>query len=453
MDIDVVVIGGGPGGYAAAFRASDLKLKVAIVEKDRLGGVCLNVGCIPSKAYLSVAEKIHDAKALKQFGISMSDPKIDVKKLVEKKNSIVSNLTGGLSMLAKKRGVEVISGEATFVDENTLDVGGKQITFKHAVIAAGSRPNRLPFLPEDKRIFDSTGALELNDIEGHLVVIGGGIIGCEMATIYSALGAKVTVLEVMDEIMQGADPAHIKVCKAEMEKQGVTFKTKVKIDSVEAKKGLVVIMGKEKIECDQILYCVGRTPNGDKLSLDKAGIECNEKGYIQVDEYMRTNKRHIYAIGDIAKTNFDNQMLAHRATAHGHLAAEIIAGHNIRYDIRVIPAVAYTDPELAWVGINEEEAKHKGCKVAKFPWLASGRSLAMGQGLGETKVFSDPETERILGAAIVGRSAGELIGVFCLAIEMGATLTDLALTVMPHPTLVETTSLATEVALGTVTDL
>lgn len=453
MNIDVVVIGGGPGGYAAAFRAADLKLKVAIVEKDKLGGVCLNVGCIPSKAYLSVAEKIHDAKALEEFGVSVSNPKIDVKKLVEKKNSIVNNLTSGLSMLAKKRGVEVISGEASFVDENTVEVGGKKITFKHAIIAAGSRPNRLPFLPEDKRIFDSTGALELKDIKGHLVIIGGGIIGCEMATIYSALGTKVTVLEVMDEIMGGADPSHIKVCKAEMEKQGINFKTKVKIDSVELKKGISIKLGKDKIECDQILYCVGRTPNGDKLALDNVGIECDEKGYIKVDEHMRTNKKHIYAIGDIATTNFDNQMLAHRATAHGHLAAEIIAGHNIQYDIKVIPSVAYTDPELAWVGISEEEAKHKGCKVAKFPWLASGRSLAMGQGIGETKVFSDPETERIVGACIVGRAAGELIGVFCLAIEMGATLTDLALTVMPHPTLVETTSLSAEVSLGTVTDL
>lgn len=452
METTLLVIGGGPGGYAAAFRAKDLGIDTIIVEKDALGGVCLNIGCIPSKTYLSVAEKLHDAHALEAFGIKLGEPKIDVKKLLEKKNSIVNNLTGGLSMLAKKRGVEVIEGEGVFKDANTLIVGKKEIKFKHAVIATGSRPNKLPFIPKDKRIFDSTGALELSDIKGHLVIIGGGIIGCEMATIYSALGTKVTILEVSDDIMMGADPSQVKICRAEMEKQGVEIKTRVSIDKIETKKDIEIYMGKDVLKCAQILYCVGRVPNSD-LGLDKAGVVCDQKGFIIVDDYLRSNLQHIYAIGDIASTSFDNQMLAHRATAHGHLAAEIIAGHNIRYDIKAIPSVAYTDPELAWVGVNEADAKKKGAKVAKFPWMASGRSLAMGQGIGETKVFSDPETERILGAAIVGRAAGELIGIFCLAIEMGATLTDLALTVMPHPTLVETTSLVAEVSLGTVTDL
>jgi dihydrolipoamide dehydrogenase len=454
MDIkDVVVIGGGPGGYAAAFRAKDLGLDVVLIEESALGGVCLNIGCIPSKTYLSVAEKLHDAKGLKEFGIEYSDPKIDVKKLLAKKNSIVKNLTAGLGMLAKKRNLTVIKGKASFVSTNSVKVANDQIQFKHAIIATGSRPNSLPFLPNDKRIFDSTGALELKDIKGHLVIIGGGIIGCEMATIYSALGVKVTILEAMDDIMMGADVSHVKIIATEMEKMGIEIRTQVKISKVNADKRITIYLEDEKIKCDQILYSVGRTPNSDQLSLDDAQVLTDEKGYIPVDLYMQTNQKNIYAIGDIAKTNIDNQMLAHRATAHGHLAAEIIAGQNICYDFKVIPAVAYTDPELAWVGINAFEAKQKGCKIGKFPWLASGRSLAMGQGVGETKIFSDPETGRILGASIVGRAAGELIGVFCLAIEMGATLEDLALTVMPHPTLVETTSLAAEVSLGTITDL
>jgi dihydrolipoamide dehydrogenase len=459
IETNLVVIGSGPAGYAAAFRAQDLGVQTVLIEKHaQLGGVCLNVGCIPSKAYLSVAEKIHDAKSLGAYGADIDVSHMSSEDLHNMKNNIVSKLSGGLEMLAKKRRVQTVTGEAVFVDSHTLSVrtdsGEQTIKFKHAIIATGSEPNRLPFLPEDERIFDSTGALELKDITGHMVVIGGGIIGCEMATIYQLFGAQVTVLEVLPNIMMGADPNHAKICQTQMEKLGVEFRLGVNIDLVSNQSdSLVVELQGEKITCDQILYSVGRKPNGAMLVAENAGVTVDETGFIPVDEYMRTNQEHIYAVGDVAKTQFDNQMLAHRSSAHGHLAAEIIAGHNIRYDVRAIPSVAYTDPEAAWVGVGPKEAKEQGCKVGKFPWMASGRSLATGQGIGETVVYADPETERIIGAAVVGRQAGEIIGVFCLAIEMGATLTDLALTVMPHPTLVESASLACEQALGTITDL
>lgn len=458
VEVNLVVIGSGPAGYAAAFRAQDLGVSTILVEKyEKLGGVCLNVGCIPSKALLSIAEKKHDAFELKKNGVHFSDPELHHEEVIQMKQDVVSQLSGGLSMLAKKRKVDTLIGEAKFLDAHTLAVAGEngeyQVKFKHAIIAVGSEPNRLGFLPEDERIFDSTGALKLKDVSGHLVIIGGGIIGCEMATIYRAMGAEVTVLEALPSIMAGADQAHAKICQKEMEKKGINFRTGIKIEEVVTGDKLTVHLSDGEITCDQILYSVGRRPNGALVGADLAGVNIDEHGFIPVDEYMRTNQEHIYAIGDVAKTPFDNQMLAHRSTAHGHLAAEIIAGHNIRYDIRAIPSVAYTDPEVAWVGIGAQEAKEKGLKVGKFPWMASGRSLASGQGIGETQVFADPDSERILGASIVGRHAGELIGVFCLAIEMGATLQDLALTVMPHPTLVETTSLACEQALGTITDL
>ena len=459
IETNLVVIGSGPAGYAAAFRAMDLGVQTILVERyANLGGVCLNVGCIPSKAYLSVAETLHDASHMDSKGVDIQAGDVDAKQCHAMKQSIVEKLSGGLGMLAKKRRVQTLTGTAQFVDANTLRVDMESdeqiIKFKHAIIATGSLPNRLPFLPEDERIFDSTGALELKRTDGHLVIIGGGIIGCEMATIYRAMGSEVSVLEIADEVMMGAEPNHAKICREQMEKQGITFHTGVQIDSVEANsEGLTVMMGGESLTCDQILYSVGRKPNGIAIAAENAGVSVDERGFIPVDEYMRTNQEHIYAVGDVALTPFDNQMLAHRSTAHGHIAAEIIAGHNIRYDIRAIPSVAYTDPEAAWVGVTGSEAKEKKLKVGKFPWMASGRSLATGQGIGETRVYADPETERIMGASIVGRHAGEIIGVFCLAIEMGATLTDLALTVMPHPTLVETTSLACEEALGTITDL
>ncbi|MEC7030785.1 MAG: dihydrolipoyl dehydrogenase [Pseudomonadota bacterium] len=459
IETNVVVIGSGPAGYAAAFRAQDLGVQTLLIEKySQLGGVCLNVGCIPSKAYLSVAEKIHDAKSLSAYGAEIDVSNLSAQDLHDMKQEVVGKLAGGLGMLAKKRRVQTITGEATFIDSHSLLVktesGDQEVKFKHAIIATGSEPNRLPFLPEDERIFDSTGALQLKDISGHLVVIGGGIIGCEMATIYQLFGAQVTVLEVLPRIMMGADKKHAEICQAQMEKLGIEFRLGVDISSVDNQgDGIVIDVSGEKIECDQILYSVGRKPNGTTVGADAAGVLVDDKGFIPVDEFMRTNQEHIYAVGDVAKTHFDNQMLAHRSTAHGHLAAEIIAGHNIRYDIRAIPSVAYTDPEVAWVGISEEEAKEQGCKVGVFPWMASGRSLATGQGIGETKVYADANTQRILGASIVGRQAGEIIGVFCLAVEMGATLTDLALTVMPHPTLVESASLACEVALETITDL
>ena len=458
IDVNLVVIGSGPAGYAAAFRAQDLGVDTLLIERyEQLGGVCLNVGCIPSKALLSLAEKSHDALAISESGVKFEEPVIDKSDVLKMKQDVVGQLSGGLSMLAKKRKVQTLTGEAQFKDAHTLTVlvDGKEqiVTFKHAIIATGSVPNRLPFLPEDDRIFDSTGALELREISGHLVIIGGGIIGCEMATIYRAMGAEVTVLEVLPEIMAGADKNHAKICQKEMEKRGIIFQCGVTIEDVIAEDDITIQLSDSEIICDQVLYSVGRKPNGMGVSADQAGVAVDDKGFIPVDEYMRTNQEHIYAIGDVATTPFDNQMLAHRSTAHGHLAAEIIAGHNIRYDIRAIPSVAYTDPEVAWVGISAQEAKSQGCKVGKFPWMASGRSLATGQGIGETQVFADPETERIVGASVVGRHAGEIIGVFCLAIEMGATLQDLALTVMPHPTLVETTSLACEAALGTITDL
>lgn len=456
---NLVVIGSGPAGYAAAFRAQDLGVQTILVERySQLGGVCLNVGCIPSKALLSMAERKHDADGLHDSGIDFSDSALDIEQVRATKDGVVNRLSQGLSMLAKKRRVQVINGEAVFNGPNELKVAGEQgehiIEFQHAIIAVGSEPNRLPFLPEDPRIFDSTGALQLKDVSGDMVIIGGGIIGCEMATIYQGMGVNVTVLEVLPEIMTGADPSNVKICKAQMEQKGIVFQTGVSIEKVTADKGgLKVHMGSSVIECDQILYSVGRKPNGSMIQCEDAGVNVDEKGFIPVDEYMRTNQDHIYAVGDVALTPFDNQMLAHRSTAHGHLAAEIIAGHNIRYDIRCIPSVAYTDPEVAWVGVQESDLEKGTYTVGVFPWAASGRSLATGQGLGQTKVIADKETGRILGASIAGRHAGEIIGVFCLAIEMGATLTDLALTVMPHPTLVETSSLAAEVALGTVTDL
>lgn len=459
IETNLVVIGSGPAGYAAAFRAQDLGVQTILIEKySQLGGVCLNVGCIPSKALLSLAEKSHDAMSLSQSGMTFSEPTVDAVATLAMKNEVVAKLSGGLNMLASKRRVQTIQGVAAFTGSHELHVKGESgdqiIQFKHAIIATGSEPNRLPFLPEDDRIFDSTGALELRDVEGHLVIIGGGIIGCEMATIYQAMGAKVTVLEIAPTIMMGADPAQAKVCQQAMERKGIEFQLGVNIQGVEADEDQIRIdLGEEEVICDQVLYSVGRKPNGLEINADAAGVGVDDRGFVPVDEYMRTNQEHIYAVGDVALTPFDNQMLAHRSTAHGHLAAEIIAGHNIRYDIRAIPSVAYTDPEVAWVGISMQEAKDKGCQIGKFPWMASGRSLATGQGIGETQVYADPETERILGASIVGRHAGEIIGVFCLAIEMGATLTDLALTVMPHPTLVETTSLACEQALGSITDL
>lgn len=459
IQTNLVVIGSGPAGYAAAFRAQDLGVETLLVEKyASLGGVCLNVGCIPSKALLSIAERKHDAEHLEESGVSFTMDVLNKEQVIQQKSKVVDQLSGGLSMLAKKRRVQTLTGVAQFSGPNHLvvntDQGEMEVEFKHAIIAVGSEPNKLPFLPDDPRIFDSTGALELKDIEGDLVVIGGGIIGCEMATIYRAMGANVTVLEVLDQIMTGADPKHADICRKEMEKSGIMFQTGVNISQVVAKKDAIEISTAQGlIQCDQILYSVGRLPNGSVMDCAAAGVDVNDKGFIPVDEFMRTNQDHIYAVGDVAQTPFENQMLAHRSTAHGHLAAEIIAGHNIRYDIRCIPSVAYTDPEVAWVGALEHDLDSNQITVGVFPWAASGRSLATGQGIGQTKVIADKDTERIIGASIVGRNAGELIGVYCLAIEMGATLTDLALTVMPHPTLVESCSLAAEAALGTITDL
>ncbi|UTC24759.1 dihydrolipoyl dehydrogenase [Candidatus Comchoanobacter bicostacola] len=461
VSVDVVVIGGGPGGVAAAYRLQDLGLSTAIVNQyDHLGGVCLNVGCIPSKALLNVAKVVGDAQSMAKFGVYYEAPTIDVEALRAAKQTSIDQLATGLAMLAKKRKVQVYVGKASFEDAHTIKVSGDQpvtIRFKHAVIATGSRPIKLPFIPDDDRIFDSTGALDLKKIDGHLVVIGAGIIGCEMASIYHALGAKVTVLEYAPSAMLEADVKQASICQKQLQKRGIAFNFSVEVQNIANEGDLVVSYLQEgvvhELKCDQILYATGRSPDTSSLNLEGLSIQCSDHGAVIVDEYLRTNIDHIYAIGDVAYLPFDQSMLAHRATAHGHLVAEVISGKNVRYDYLSMPSVAYTDPEVAWVGKQEKELKESGVKyqVGVFPWTACGRAVASGHTAGQTKVFAD-ESGYIVGATIVGRDAGELIGTFCLAIEMGATLTDLSLTIMPHPTLVETTKLAVEVAMGVCTD-
>ncbi len=460
-NFDVVVIGGGPAGIAAAYRCQDDGLSTLLVNQyEDLGGVCLNVGCIPSKALLGIAKTMYDAKSSTARGILFEEPSIDIETLRNSVNESVDKLSMGLAMLGKKRRVRSVVGHASFKDAFTLGISGDdpmQVTFKHAIIATGSKPNRPQFLPKDDRIFDSTGALRLEKTDGVMVVIGGGIIGCEMATIYNALGCEVIVIEYFDRIMLGADLQHANICKKTMEERGVKFITSAKVASVDCSDSIVVqyeAAGQiEEIICDQILYAVGRHPYTEGLGLENIDVGVDEHGFIKVDEYLRSNLDHIYAIGDVAKTDFDNSMLAHRSSAHGHVVSEVIAGKNIRYDHICMPSVSYTDPEVAWVGKQEGELKDsdQSYQVGKFPWAACGRAVATHHTNGHTKVFAD-ENGYILGASIVGRDAGELIGVYCLAIEMGSTLADLALTIMPHPTLVETTKQACEVALGTSTD-
>ncbi|MDC3180873.1 dihydrolipoyl dehydrogenase [Gammaproteobacteria bacterium] len=459
-NFDVIVIGGGPAGIAAAYRCQDGGMSTLLINQyEDLGGVCLNVGCIPSKALLGVAKTLSDAKAVENNGILFEEPSIDLEALKASVTESVDKLSMGLSMLGKKRRVRSVVGRASFHDAFTLDVHGDepmQVKFKHAIIATGSKPNRPDFLPSDDRIFDSTGALKLEKTDGVMVVIGGGIIGCEMATIYNALGCEVVVLEYFDRIMVEADAQHAEICKKAMTAAGIQFVTSAKVASVECADQIVVsyeLAGQvEEIQCDQILYAVGRHPYTEGLGLENVGVVV-ENGFVVVDEYLRTNIDHVYAIGDVAKTAFDNAMLAHRSSAHGHVVSEVIAGKNIRYDHVCMPSVSYTDPEVAWVGKQEEHLKKSGqtYQVGKFPWAACGRAVATHHTNGHTKVFADEEGY-IIGASIVGRDAGELIGVYCLAIEMGATLTDLSLTIMPHPTLVETTKQACEVALGVSTD-
>lgn len=459
---EVVVIGSGPGGYTAAFRAADLGKKVVLVERyDTLGGVCLNVGCIPSKALLHVAKVVDEAHEMSAQGVTFAAPKLDNKKIVAWKNSVVGQLTGGLKALAKQRKVEVITGEAKFTGTNQIAVTGEKetttIDFEQAIIAVGSESIKLPFIPEDPRIFSSTGALELADIKGDMLVLGGGIIGLEMATVYSAMGVKVTVVEFMDQLMPGADADLVNVLQKRMTKKGVTFLLKTKVTAVEAKKdGIYVTMEGQHatdkpLKFQQVLLSVGRKPNGGAIQADKAGVKVDERGFIHVDKQMRTNVSHIFAIGDVV----GQPMLAHKAIPEGRVAAEVIAGEKHFFDTDCIASVAYTDPEVAWVGLTEKEAKDKGIAYEKgsFPWAASGRALSMGRSEGFTKLLFCPDTHRVLGGGVVGVNAGDLIAEVALAIEMRCDVNDIALTVHPHPTLSETIMLSAEAFEGTITDL
>ncbi len=463
IQTDLLVLGSGPGGYTAAFRAADLGIQTILVERyDNIGGVCLNVGCIPSKALLHAAKVIDEAADMSNSGVVFSKPKIDVKKLAAWKNSVVSKLTGGLKMLAKQRKVEIVQGVGKFTSPNELLVTKKDgstetIQFKHAIIAAGSRPVKLPFLPDDERIIDSTGALELNNVEGKMLVLGGGIIGLEMATVYHALGTEITVVELMDQIIPGADSDIVNPLYKRIKAHYKNIYLKTKVTKVEAKKdGLYVTFEGENAppkpeKFDMILSAVGRRPNGDQIDAAKAGVNVDERGFIKTDKQMRTNVPHIFAIGDIV----GNPMLAHKAIPEGRVAAEVISGLKHYFDPKCIASVAYTDPEISWVGVTENEAKASGIKYGKgvFPWAASGRSLATGRSEGITKLIIDETTHRVIGAGIVGPNAGELIAEVALAIEMGCDVEDLALTIHPHPTLSETIAMAAEVFEGTITDL
>lgn len=463
IQTEVVVLGSGPGGYTAAFRAADLGKKVVLIERyDILGGVCLNVGCIPSKALLHAAKVIDEAGEMSEHGVQFGKPKIDTGKLRSWKNSVVAKLTGGLKMLAKTRKVEVVTGVGKFMSDHEIEVtkkdGSKEtVQFQQAIIATGSRPVKLPFLPDDPRIIDSTGALELEDVSGKMLVIGGGIIGLEMATVYHALGADITVVELMDQIIPGADSDVVAPLYKRIKARYENIYLKAKVTKVEAKKdGLYVTFeggdAPQKPEkFDRILCAVGRRPNGDQIDAAKAGINVNDRGFIPVDNQQRTNVAHIYAIGDVV----GNPMLAHKAMPEGRVAAEVISGLKHYFDPKCIASVAYTDPEVAWVGLTENEAKAKGIKYGKgvFPWAASGRALSIGRGEGLTKLLIEEGSHRVIGAGIVGPNAGELVGEVALAIEMGCDVEDIALTIHPHPTLSETVALAAEVFEGTITDL
>jgi dihydrolipoamide dehydrogenase len=462
MHAEVLVLGAGPGGYTAAFRAADLGKKVVLVERySTLGGVCLNVGCIPSKALLHVAKVITEAEEAAHTGITFGKPTIELDKLRAWKSGVLGKLTKGLAGMAKQRKVTVVTGRGEFATANTLKVetadGVKTITFDNCIIAAGSSVTRIPGFPyDDKRIIDSTGALELAEIPKRMLVIGGGIIGLEMATVYDALGSKITVVELMDSLIPGADKDIVKVLEKRISKRYEKILLKTKVTKIEAQKeGLKVTFdaaGTASTDTvDAILMAVGRRPNGREIKAEAAGVSVNERGFIPVDKQMRTNVPHIYAIGDIC----GEPMLAHKASHEAKIAAEVIAGHKAFFDARTIPSVAYTDPEIAWMGLTETQAKAQGIEFEKavFPWAASGRALSTGRDDGMTKLLFDKTTRRVLGAAIVGVNAGELIAETVLALEMGADAADLCLTIHPHPTLSETVAFAAEIAEGSITDL
>ncbi|MGB3462730.1 MAG: dihydrolipoyl dehydrogenase [Rhodanobacter lindaniclasticus] len=462
IECKLVVLGSGPGGYSAAFRAADLGVDTVLVERyGTLGGVCLNVGCIPSKALLHAAAVIDEAAAMAAHGVAFGAPKIDLDKLRGFKTKVVGQLTGGLATMAKQRKVRALVGTGMFVSPHEMEVhtaeGTKLLRFEHAIIAAGSQAVRLPMFPwDDERVMDSTGALELKDIPKSLLVVGGGIIGLEMATVYAALGSAVTVVEFMDQLIPGADADLIRPLAKRLggKLKGVHLKTKV-VTAKATKKGIEVGYEGDSIPettlFDRVLVAVGRSPNGNKIGADKAGVAVTERGFINVDTQMRTNVPHIHAIGDLV----GQPMLAHKATHEAHVAAEAVAGLKSHFDARVIPSVAYTDPEIAWVGVTEREAKEKGLRVGvgKFPWGASGRAIGIDRTEGFTKLIFDEDTHRIVGAGIVGVHAGDLISELALAIEMGAEAADIALTVHPHPTLGESVGMAAEVYEGTITDL
>jgi dihydrolipoamide dehydrogenase len=462
IECQLVVLGSGPGGYTAAFRGADIGLDTVLVERYAiLGGVCLNVGCIPSKALLHAAAVIDEAEAIAAHGITFGKPTIDLDKLRSFKEKVVGKLTGGLAQMAKARKVRTVTGVGTFISANEMEVqtaeGTKLIRFENAIIAAGSQSVKLPSFPwDDERVIDSTGALELRDVPKTMLVVGGGIIGLEMATVYARLGSEVTVVELADQLMPGADLDLVKPLQARIAKRykGIHLRTKV-VEAKATKKGIEVTFDGESIPetkvFDRVLVSVGRSPNGNKVGADKAGVEVTDRGFIPVDRQMRTNVKHIFAIGDLV----GQPMLAHKATHEAKVAAEAAAGQKSFFDARVIPSVAYTDPEIAWVGVTEREAKEKGLKigVGKFPWAASGRAIGIDRTEGFTKLLFDEETHRIVGAGIVGVHAGDLISELALAIEMGAEAGDIGRTVHPHPTLGESVGMAAEVYEGTITDL
>ncbi len=462
LNAEVLVLGGGPGGYSAAFRAADLGKQVVLVEREPvLGGVCLNVGCIPSKALLHTALVIHEAEEMAEHGISFTKPELDLDKIRAWKESVTKTLNGGLSALAKQRKVTVVHGIGQFTSANSLSVqsetGVTQVNFQNAIIAAGSQPTKIPSFPhDDPRLWDSTDALALSQIPKKLLVVGGGIIGLEMATVYHAFGSEISVVELMDQIIPGCDKDLITPLFRRIKKQYQDIWLETRVTAIEAQDdGLKVSFeGKGAPESglfDAVLVAVGRRPNGKLVAAEQAGVNVNEQGFIPVDKQQRTNVPHIFAIGDIV----GNPMLAHKAVHEGKVAAEVIAGHKAGFDALTIPSVAYTDPEIAWMGLTENQAKQQGIAYDKaaFPWAASGRSLSMGRKEGITKILCDKETGRILGAGMVGPNAGELIAEAVLALEMGADAEDISLTIHPHPTLSETFAFAAEMVTGTITDL
>jgi dihydrolipoamide dehydrogenase len=464
LSTQVVVLGSGPGGYTAAFRAADLGLKVVLIERyTTLGGVCLNVGCIPSKALLHTAKVITEAEETAAHGVSFSAPKIDLDALRNwKSNDVVAKLTGGLSQMAKQREVTVVQGLGQFTSPNTIAVTADDgivttINFENAIIAAGSQAIKFPNAPDDARIMDSTGALKLDDIPKKLLVIGGGIIGLEMGTVYDALGSKVSIVEFMDGLIMGCDRDLVRPLQKRMDRRFESIMLSTKVTGIEAKKDGIHVSfegeeaPKEVQIYDRVLVSIGRRPNGENIGADKAGVNVDERGFIAVDKQMRTNVPHIFAIGDIV----GQPMLAHKATHEGKIAAEVIAGHKVEFQALCIPSVAYTDPEIAWAGVTELDAKAKGIEIEKasFPWAASGRALANGRTDGTTKLIFDKTTHRLIGAGIVGVNAGELLAEAVLAIEMGADAHDLGLSIHAHPTLSETICFAAEMKEGTITDL